>query len=89
MSIDQKQCRNCRLVLTLDDFYRQPSNADQLMTICKKCHIGVIKAARKRRAEEYQAYDRDKQNKYYGEQRIYGTNGKKFSKRKQNSPTAG
>ncbi len=39
------------------DFYRHPSSADGLMSVCKACHRANVRANRVANAEHYRAFD--------------------------------
>ena len=52
MSMDTKQCAKCKQDKTVDHYYKQIRNKDNLYSYCKQCH------------NEYGMYDKDRYSKH-------------------------
>jgi hypothetical protein len=69
-----KRCYRCRLLKSLDEFYKHPKAADGYLNICKECKKSDSSQNRKANIERIRKYDRDRGNRqdseYYARWRI-------------------
>lgn len=58
----KKNCRQCQQDVRRADFYRQPSAADGIMSVCKACHRANVKANREANIGYYRGRDKERAN---------------------------
>jgi ribosomal protein L44E len=58
--MDQKYCRECKLLKSLDQFYKHKMMADGHLNKCKDCVKLRVKAHREKNIDAIRAYDRER-----------------------------
>lgn len=53
-----KQCKDCKEVKPVSDFYSHPKTADGYLPNCKPCHSRRVKENRARNSDRYREYEK-------------------------------